>query len=56
MNGDGPYIQDVCTKGDYHQETGSRKEIRDAMNDVATTIEHLLEQKEKTCKLEGINI
>ncbi len=50
------YTRRYAPKGDYHQETGSRKEIRDAMNDVATTIEHLLEQKEKTCELEGINI
>ena len=30
----------------YHQETGSQKEVRDAMEDVATTIEYLIKLKE----------
>ena len=50
------YTKTYAPKGDNHQQTGSRKEIRDAMNDVADTIEHLIVLKEKGCDSEGINI
>ena len=39
------YTRYYAPDGKYHQETGSQKEVRDAMNDVANTIEHLFELK-----------
>ena len=50
------YTKRYSPKGACHQETGSRREIREAMNDVATTIEHLIELREKRGDSEGINI
>ena len=40
------YTRHYAPDGKYHQESGSADEVRDAMNDVANTIEHLLELKE----------
>ena len=50
------YTKTYAPKGDSLQQTGSRKEIREAMNDVAATIEHLIELREKGGDSERINI
>ena len=39
---------------DYHQETGQRPEVRDAMNDVATTVEYLKAEKTKELQKESV--
>tara|TARA_B100001250_G_scaffold116220_1_gene98536 strand:- start:677 stop:871 length:195 start_codon:yes stop_codon:yes gene_type:complete len=31
--------------GTYQQETGSRKDLREAMGDIANTVEYLIEKK-----------
>ena len=40
------YTRHYAPDGKYHQESGSTDEVRDAMNDVANTIEHLIELKQ----------
>tara|TARA_B100001996_G_scaffold77388_1_gene57152 strand:+ start:481 stop:639 length:159 start_codon:yes stop_codon:yes gene_type:complete len=42
------YTRHYAPQGkDYHQETGSGKDIRTVMNDVANTVEYLNELKHK---------
>ncbi len=41
------YTRRYAPNGNYHQETGSSKEIREAFENVATTIEELVEKQDK---------
>ena len=50
------YTKTYSPKGDNDQQTGSRKEIREAMNDVAEAVEQLIVSKENGGDSEGINI
>ncbi len=40
--------------GNYHQVSGQRPEVRDAMNDVATTVEYLKAEKQKELTKESV--
>ena len=34
-------------EGRYHQETGSRNDLKEAMSDIANTVEYLVEQTDE---------
>ena len=36
--------------GTYQQESGARKDLREAMGDIANTVEYLIEKTDGQCK------